>query len=85
VDHALHLALLGAAAGAAGTTALNALTYVDMAARGRPASSTPQTSVERLFEVAHVPIPGDEQTRENRVSDVGRLTGQLAGVRLDSR
>jgi hypothetical protein len=85
VDHALHLALLGAAAAAAGTTARNALTYVDMAARGRPASSTPETTVERLSEVAHVPIPGDEQTRENRVSGVGPLTGQLAGVRLDSR
>ncbi len=80
MDHALHLALLGAAAGAAGTTALNALTYVDMAARGRPASSTPETTVERLSEVAHVPIPGDEQTRENRVSGLGPLTGQLAGV-----
>ena len=80
MDHALHLALLGAAAGAAGTTALNALTHVDMAARGRPASSTPETTVERLSEVAHVPIPGDDETRENRVSGLGPLTGQLAGV-----
>ncbi len=31
--------LLGAAAGAAGTTALDAVTYLDMALRGRPASS----------------------------------------------
>ena len=80
MEHPLHLALLGAAAGAAGTTALNALTYVDMAARGRPASSTPETTVEKLSEVAHVPIPGNEETRENRVSGLGPLTGQLAGV-----
>ena len=80
MNHALHLALLGAAAGAAGTTALNLLTYVDMAVRGRPASSTPETTVERLSEATDVPIPGDEETRENRISGLGPLTGQVAGV-----
>lgn len=34
--------LHGLAAGAAGTTALNAVTYLDMALRGRPASTTPE-------------------------------------------
>lgn len=76
----LGLALWGAAAGAAGTTALNGLTYVDMAVRGRPASNTPETTVEKLSEVAHVPIPGDEDARENRVSGLGPLSGLLAGV-----
>ena len=76
----LQLALLGAAAGAAGTTALNMLSYVDMAARGRPASSTPETTVEKLSEVAHVPIPGDEDSRENPISGLGPFTGQRAGV-----
>ena len=33
--------LSGAAAGAAGTTALNVITYLDIALRGRPTSSTP--------------------------------------------
>ncbi|MCP9968874.1 hypothetical protein LUX57_29935 [Actinomadura madurae] len=42
----------GLAAGAAGTTALNLVTYLDMAVRGRPASSTPEQSVERLADVA---------------------------------
>ena len=37
--------LRGAAAGAAGTTALNVVTYLDMAVRGRPASSTPERTV----------------------------------------
>jgi hypothetical protein len=74
------MVLLGAAAGAAGTTALNMLTYIDMAARGRPSSSTPEKTVEKLSEVTHVPIPGDEDTRENRISGLGPLTGQLAGV-----
>lgn len=72
--------LLGAAAGAAGTTALNALTYIDMAVRGRPASSTPETTVQTLSDKTHVPVPGDEQARENRVAGLGPLTGLLAGV-----
>ncbi len=70
----------GAAAGAAGTTALNALTYLDMAVRGRPTSSTPQDTVEALSEKLHVPIPGDEKTRQNRVAGLGPLTGLVAGV-----
>lgn len=38
--------LRGAAAGAAGATVLNAVTYLDMAVRGRPSSSTPEQLVE---------------------------------------
>lgn len=40
--------LYGAAAGAAGTTALNVVSYGDMVVRGRPASSTPETIVPHL-------------------------------------
>jgi hypothetical protein len=76
----LHLALLGAAAGAAGTTALNGVTYIDMAVRGRPSSSTPEKTVETLSEKGHVPIPGEGQEEENRVSGLGPLSGLLAGV-----
>jgi hypothetical protein len=76
----LQLALLGAAAGAAGTTALNAVTYIDMAVRGRPSSSTPETTVERLSETTGIDIPGDEDTRQNRIAGLGPLTGLLAGV-----
>jgi hypothetical protein len=53
----LHLALLGAATGAAGTTALNAVTYLDMAVRGRPSSSTPEKTMEALSEKTHMAIP----------------------------
>lgn len=70
----------GAAAGAAGATALNAVTYLDMAVRGRPASSTPEQTVERLAQLAHVPVPGEEETRSNRVSGLGPLTGIAAGL-----
>ncbi|PWI45743.1 hypothetical protein [Streptomyces sp. ICBB 8177] len=50
--------LIGAAAGAAGTTTLNAVTYLDMALRGRPSSDTPQLAVERLTDAAHTSVPG---------------------------
>jgi hypothetical protein len=77
---ALGWALRGAAAGAAGTCALNAVTYLDMAVRGRGSSSTPEQTVERLAEKAHVPIPGRGETQENRVAGLGTLLGLGAGV-----
>src|SRR3569833_2837053 len=40
--------IAGLLAGAAGTTALNAVTYGDMALRGRPASEVPERLVDRL-------------------------------------
>ena len=70
----------GAAAGAAGTTALNAVTYLDMAVRGRPASSTPEETVEKLAHTVHTEVPGDEETRSNRLSGLGPLTGIATGV-----
>ncbi|TFV67344.1 UNVERIFIED_ORG: hypothetical protein E4P37_04025 [Bacillus sp. AZ43] len=73
-------ALRGAAAGAAGSTALNAVTYLDMAVRGRGASSTPEDTVEKLAGAAHVTIPGDQETRENRKQGLGPLMGLVAGV-----
>jgi hypothetical protein len=72
--------LRGAAAGAAGTTALNIVAYGDMALRGRPASTTPEQTVEKLAERAHVSVPGDPLRRPNRVSGLGALTGLGAGV-----
>jgi hypothetical protein len=72
--------LRGAAAGAAGTTALNVVAYLDMALRGRPASSTPQRTVERLAQTAHVSIPGEGDQRRSRLEGLGALTGLVAGV-----
>ena len=72
--------LRGAAAGAAGTTALNAVTYLDMVGRGRGTSSTPEQTVEALAGKVHVQIPGDEETRSNRVQGLGPLTGLVAGI-----
>lgn len=72
--------LRGAAAGAAGTTALNAVTYLDMAVRGRPASSTPEQTVERLAERAGLAVPGQGQSRDNRVAGLGPIMGLTTGV-----
>ena len=72
--------LRGAAAGAAGSTALNAVTYLDMAVRGRPASSVPEDTVEKLAEKTHLAIPGDGLARANRVRGLGPLLGLVAGV-----
>jgi hypothetical protein len=73
-------ALRGAAAGAAASTALNAVTYLDMAVRGRGTSSTPEQTVEKLAEKAHVSIPGEGEKRENRVQGLGPLTGLVTGL-----
>jgi hypothetical protein len=72
--------LRGAAAGAAGTTALNVVAYGDMVLRGRPASTTPELTVEKLAGRAHVSVPGDPGRRQNRVEGLGALTGLGAGV-----
>jgi hypothetical protein len=73
-------ALRGAVAGAAGTTALNVVTYLDMSLRGRSASSTPEVTVEKLAGVAHTPIPGDGEKRQNRVQALGAVTGLVSGI-----
>ncbi|HET6625758.1 MAG TPA: hypothetical protein VFG63_05175 [Nocardioidaceae bacterium] len=70
----------GLAAGAAGTTALNAATYLDMVVRGRAASSTPEKTVKKLAAHAHLTIPGDQESRGNRVSGLGPLTGIATGA-----
>jgi hypothetical protein len=69
--------LAGAAAGAAGTAALNAATYLDMTIRGRGASDTPQRTVDKLAGSA---VPGDGETRDNRLTGLGSLSGIVTGV-----
>jgi hypothetical protein len=70
----------GAAAGAAGTTALNAVTYLDVAVRARPASSTPEDTVEKLADKANIEIPGEGEDRDNRLAGLGPLSGIVTGV-----
>lgn len=71
----------GAAAGAAGTTALNAVTYLDMAVRARPASDIPQRAVAKLAEDAGLDIPGKaEDEKDRRLAGLGPLAGIATGV-----
>lgn len=72
--------LAGALAGAAGTTALNAVTYLDMAVRGRPTSSTPQDTVEKLSDMTGVEVPGEGEQKENRIAGLAPLMGIGTGV-----
>ncbi|NDU73793.1 hypothetical protein GWI34_14270 [Actinomadura sp. DSM 109109] len=69
----------GLAAGAAGTTALNMVTYLDMAVRGRPASSTPEKSVEKLADVTGFPL-GEGEKAENRKAGIGPMLGFGTGL-----
>lgn len=69
----------GAIAGAVGSAVLNAVSYLDMALRARPASSTPESVAGRLADVTHVDLgPGDEA--ENRRSGLGPLLGYATGI-----
>jgi hypothetical protein len=70
----------GALAGAAGTTALNTVSYLDMVWRARPASSTPEATVEKLAEVTGTKIPGSAEERSNRIAGLGPLTGLIVGT-----
>jgi hypothetical protein len=70
----------GAAAGAAGTTALNAVTYADMVIRGRPSSSAPNEAAEKIAAESGITIPGEDGTRENRLSGGAALAGIVVGV-----
>jgi hypothetical protein len=70
----------GVAAGAAGVTALNAITYLDMAVRARPASDTPSQAVEQLTRKAGAEIPGQGDDRDNRLAGLGPLAGIVTGM-----
>src|SRR3954452_15093567 len=71
---------VGAAAGAAGTAALNATTFADMALRGRPASETPEPTVEKLVDSSPFALPGDAAARRNRMPGLAPWRGSLAGA-----
>ncbi|MDQ3886333.1 MAG: hypothetical protein M3308_04800 [Actinomycetota bacterium] len=75
--------LTGMLAGAAGTTALNATTYLDMAVRGRPPSTTPEHTVRKVEEIIGASLSSegpDSQPAEGRRSGIGALLGIAVGV-----
>lgn len=68
--------LAGLAAGAAGTTALNAVTYLDMALSARPASSTPEDTVGKAEDAVGMSLSSwgpDSEAASNRRSGNGAL------------
>lgn len=71
--------LAGAAAGAAGTTALNLVTDLDMSVRGRPASEMPARTAAKLADEASISL-GDGSARENRSSGLGAVLGLVTGI-----
>ena len=72
----------GLIAGAAGTVALHAATYLDMAVRGRPASTVPQQLVDAIAGAAGTEVPGRGATRDARRRGLGELAGIANGVGL---
>jgi hypothetical protein len=72
--------LTGVAAGAAGTTALNAVTYLDMATRARPASTTPEDTVRKAQELTGVSLGSSDEDAAIRRSALGALLGIAAGL-----
>lgn len=69
----------GAIAGAVGSTALNVVGYLDIALRARPASSTPEQTVDKLAHLAHVDL-GPEPRAATRRSGLGPLIGYGLGI-----
>jgi hypothetical protein len=70
---------MGAVAGAAGTVALDVVTYLDMAVRGRPPSELPSSVAEKLAGDAGIGLGDDERAR-NRSSGIGALLGYATGI-----
>jgi len=73
----------GAAAGAAGTAALNAVTYADMLVRARPASDVPAKAAGGLADRLHIdPLrtENEEPAAEQRRQAAGALLGYATGI-----
>lgn len=72
--------LRGLAAGAAGTVALDAVGHLDMALRGRPASTVPEQVVDAVAARLGRSVPGRGATRQARRSALGALAGLTNGL-----
>lgn len=70
----------GLVAGSAGVTALNAVTYIDMALRGRPGSDAPGRLVEEILKRVGLDIPGRGEEKDSRRAAVGAVAGIKTGL-----
>lgn len=77
--------LTGTIAGAAGTVALDVVTYLDMAIRGRASSDLPANVAGELAEQLGIhtqSITGQSSQAQSRRSGLGALLGYATGVGL---
>lgn len=78
--------LAGIAAGAVGSSALNVVTYADMAVRARPSSSMPSQVIGALAaklgvrSLANSDDGANHEAAENRRAGLGALSGYLVGL-----
>lgn len=70
----------GLAAGAAGTTVLNAVTHLDTAVRGREESSLPGRLVDAAAKATGTSVPGRGQEARARRNGLGALAGIADGL-----
>lgn len=72
----------GLIAATSGTAALNIVTYLDMALRGRPPSQVPSQAAGKLAEGFGLDLGGDDgdDKRSNRKEALGALMGYVAGL-----
>ncbi|MCW2900186.1 MAG: hypothetical protein JWO67_2451 [Streptosporangiaceae bacterium] len=70
----------GAMAGAVGIVALNGVSYLDMAVRGRPASQAPGRLVDKMVQVTGGVPPEDQDKWPNRRTAIGALLGYAVGL-----
>jgi CDGSH-type Zn-finger protein len=78
-----HRMTAGVLAGAAGVTALNAVTYLDMVLRGRPASRVPERLVDIAAGRAGLEL-GAGDTASNRRQGLAALLGYGVGLGVGS-
>lgn len=79
--------ILGAIAGAAGTIALDIVSYADMVVRGRGASEMPAEVIRRLAAkagIAPLSVPDDDtdEATRNRRRALGAIAGYKIGILL---
>ncbi|MFF5340579.1 hypothetical protein ACFY4H_07680 [Streptomyces althioticus] len=65
---------------AAGMTALNIVSYADMAVRARSASATPEATLLKLTERLHIRFPDTGDRLNDRIAGLAPMTGIAAGL-----
>jgi hypothetical protein len=75
----MHAIAKGLIVGAAGTTALNVVTYADMVIRARPASELPAKAAKQIADDANVDL-GTEKQIGPRTQGLGALMGIAVGL-----